>query len=253
MDSPQLPPIVQAYGSPCPAVSQLDTLENRLHQQEKLSQVLINQALKIKEEILQELKEGSPTKVQPAKLMLKEHITMITNVVNSLNHDIQKMEKQIYSRDYVLAESNKAIKALELHYSKSLTDLKSRIVRCDSSISKLNSIQKQCNDAIKVQTDSVGNLERELERLRHETEFKLLSVSNKLDQKSSTQEMSIENIQTNSNIIVSNIEKRTRLLFEETKNSLEAQIRNIENDVKNLDFNLMNAVRQENNGQIQHL
>lgn len=89
MNAPLLPRIGQAHDSPYQTISQLDTIEGRLQQQERLSEVLINQALKIKEEILQELKDGSGAKVQPAKLMLKEHIALITNVVNSLNHDIQ--------------------------------------------------------------------------------------------------------------------------------------------------------------------
>ncbi|XP_036367353.1 protein FAM81A-like [Octopus sinensis] len=253
MNAPQLPPIGQAHYSHYQGISQLDTIEGRLQQQERLSEVLINQALKIKEEILQELRDGSGAKVQPAKLMLKEHIAMITNVVNSLNHDIQKMEKKIGSRDYALSESNKAIKSLEIHHAKSLTDLKARIVRCDSSIAKLNSIQKQCNDAIKFQTDCVNNLEKELEKLRHETEYKLLTVSGKLDKNSTAYQRNIESIQANSNLNVSNVETKTQMLFEEIKTSLESQIRNIENDVKNLDLTLMNSVRQENNGQLQHL
>lgn len=78
-------------------------------------------------------------------------------------------------------------------------------------------------------------------------------MSGKLDKNSTAYQRDIESIQTNSNLKVSNVETKTQMLFEEIKTSLESQIRNIENDVKNLDLTLMNAVKQENNGQLQHL
>lgn len=73
--------------------SQLNLIQERLWQQERMSEVLIKQAVKIKEEIMRDLAKQSQEKIFQPGGILQEHIKAITNVVNYLNQDIKVGDK----------------------------------------------------------------------------------------------------------------------------------------------------------------
>lgn len=70
--------------------SRLDLLEERLTQQERNSQNLVDRAFKIKEDVIDSLNftHGTWQEEKHARNMLQEHIRTITAVVNRLNSDI---------------------------------------------------------------------------------------------------------------------------------------------------------------------
>lgn len=77
--------------------SRLDILEERIAQQEKNSQALIERAFKTKEDVIESLNftHGTWQEEKHARNMLQEHIRTITAVVNRLNNDIAVSEKYI--------------------------------------------------------------------------------------------------------------------------------------------------------------
>lgn len=74
--------------------SRLDILEERLAQQERNSQQLIDRAFKIKEDVIDSLNftHGTWQEEKHSRSMLQEHIRTITAVVNKLNTDISVSE-----------------------------------------------------------------------------------------------------------------------------------------------------------------
>lgn len=76
--------------SPSRGPSRLDLLEERLHQQEKNSQQLLDRAFRTKEDVIESLNftQGTWQEEKHARNMLQEHIRTITAVVNRLNNDI---------------------------------------------------------------------------------------------------------------------------------------------------------------------
>lgn len=70
--------------------SRLDILEDRIAQQEKNSQAVLERAFKTKEDVIESLNftHGTWQEEKHARTMLQEHIRTITAVVNRLNSDI---------------------------------------------------------------------------------------------------------------------------------------------------------------------
>ena len=62
---------------------------------------------------------------------------------------LQAIEDSIKSRDNAHVGTNNAVKNLEVHHVATLTDLKGRIVRCDSAIAKLGTDVRSCFDSIR--------------------------------------------------------------------------------------------------------
>jgi hypothetical protein len=59
------------------------------------------------------------------------------------------LEESIKARDTAHVGTNNAVKNLEVHHVATLTDLKGRIVRCDSAIGKLGGDVRSCFDSIR--------------------------------------------------------------------------------------------------------
>ena len=76
--------------SPSRGPSRLDLLEERLSQQEKNTQGLVERAFRTKEDVIESLNftHGTWQEEKHARNMLQEHIRTITAVVNRLNNDI---------------------------------------------------------------------------------------------------------------------------------------------------------------------
>lgn len=62
---------------------------------------------------------------------------------------LQAIEESIKSRDNAHVGTNAAVKNLEVHHVASLTDLRGRIVRCDTAIGKLSGDVRSCFDSIR--------------------------------------------------------------------------------------------------------
>lgn len=85
----------------------------------------------------------------------------------------QSLEDSIRSRDSAAVGTNTAVKNLEVHHVASLTDLRGRIVRCDTSIAKLSQELRSCFENIKqVGQGQQDQQNRLLDRI-HEMESKV--------------------------------------------------------------------------------
>ena len=78
--------------------SRLDLLEERLNQQERNTQNMLDRAFKIKEDVIDSLNftHGTWQDEKHARNMLQEHIRTITAVVNKLNADIAVSRFHMY-------------------------------------------------------------------------------------------------------------------------------------------------------------
>lgn len=86
----------------------------------------------------------------------------------------QSLEESIRSRDSAAVGTNTAVKNLEVHHVATLTDLRGRIVRCDTSIAKLSQELRSCVDNLKqVGQGQQDQQNRLLDRI-HELESKVL-------------------------------------------------------------------------------
>ena len=61
----------------------------------------------------------------------------------------QTLEKQLMMKDQVYTGTQTAVTNLEMHHVAGLTDLRGRVVRCDTAISQLSADLKFCTDSIK--------------------------------------------------------------------------------------------------------
>jgi hypothetical protein len=78
---------------------------------------------------------------------------------------VQFLEAQIKERDGATIGTQHVVKNLELHHVAGVTDLRSRVVRCDASIARLATDLKAAFDSI--QAVAQRQQEQIIEKLHH--------------------------------------------------------------------------------------
>ncbi|KAL8562626.1 hypothetical protein ACOMHN_011198 [Nucella lapillus] len=209
--------IVPVVSSDIP--NRIDSLEERLHAQERTTQGLIDRAFKIKEDVIDSLNfaHGTWNDEKQARGLLQEHIRTITAVVNRLNGDISSIEESIKARDSAHVGTNNAVKNLEVHHVATLTDLKGRIVRCDSAIGKLGTDVRSCFDSIRQlnqQQQEVSN--RIMDRING-VEQQLIAINNQVERNSGESRMKLTHLEGDTNTQMSMIDAKSRQMVDDVK------------------------------------
>ncbi|XP_064609737.1 protein FAM81A-like [Liolophura sinensis] len=228
------------------APSRLEVLEDRLNQQERNTQRLIERAFKIKEDVLDSLNfsKGTWQEEKHSREMLAEHIRNITAVVNKLNSDIGIIEEQLRARDASATTTTSAVKNLEVHHVATLTDLRGRVVRCDNSISKLSTDLRSCHDYVK----SVGNQQQDIQakfndRL-HSLEAQILQVLNQLDRSSSDNKIQLQQVEGGTNHQLTLLESKTKSQVEDLRNNLSTYHITEEAEREKLEARLLSSIEK---------
>ncbi|KAL3866732.1 hypothetical protein ACJMK2_044013 [Sinanodonta woodiana] len=226
--------------------SRIDLLEERLAAQERSTHEALDRAFKIKEDVIDSLNftNGTWQEEKHARAMLQEHIRTIMTVVNRLNSDIASLDEQIRSRDQATAGTNSAMKNLEVHHVASLTDLRGRIVRCDTSISKLASELRNISDTMKqVSQQQQDSQNKVMERI-HGLESKLISIGNQLERNNSEQKMRLQHLEGDTGQQMSILDARIRQIIDDLKNSVTSSQGNAESEREKLEARLEGTIEK---------
>ncbi|XP_031705224.1 protein FAM81B [Anarrhichthys ocellatus] len=131
---------LQRYQNP----TRPDDLEGGLSSQERTLAVLLEQALRIKQEVAAGLQsaQGSVQVEALSRKLLENHMLTMTGIVKQLSMDIQALERQIAQRDSVTSGTTMAVQSLDLKNVAGIGDLRGRVtsyyIRCDAGIAKLS-------------------------------------------------------------------------------------------------------------------
>ncbi|XP_051518729.1 protein FAM81B [Myxocyprinus asiaticus] len=168
---------------PYPSHEKSGYLESRMSNQDRTLSTLLEQAFKIKDDVVTGLRaaQGSVLMESSARKLLESHIQTITHIVRQLSKNIQVLETQIIERDHLTAGTTFAVKSLDHKNMTGIGDLRGRVARCDASISKLSAdVGAGGWDILKLQKE-VSELRSGLELKLRDMELKLFREIGKLD------------------------------------------------------------------------
>ncbi|XP_029533295.1 protein FAM81B isoform X2 [Oncorhynchus nerka] len=160
-----------------------DVIEGRLTNQERTMSVLLEQAFRIKEEVVASLHftQGSVQSETSSRRLLESHIHTITHIVKQLSTDIQVLKSQIAQRDSVTSGTSFAMQSLDHKNLAGFGDLRGRVARCDANIAKLSGdVSDRAQEIARLQ-QGVSEVKSGLgERLR-EIDIKLSQAVSRLE------------------------------------------------------------------------
>ncbi|ESO92440.1 hypothetical protein LOTGIDRAFT_83787, partial [Lottia gigantea] len=202
----------------------LDSLEDRISQQEQNTQALLQRTMKIKEDVIDSLNftHGTWNDEKHARSLLQEHIRSITAVVNRLNHDISALEESIRHRDSATVGQNSALRNLEVHHVGSLTDVRGRIVRCDTSIARLGVEVKSCVQSIRTLSQQQQGLANSQSERMNGIESQIATLSQHVERIAGESKIKIQHVEGDTSQYLNMLDGKTRKMIEDLKNSLGA-------------------------------
>ena len=204
--------------------NRIDSLEGRLSQQEKTTRSLVERAMKVKEDVVESLSFAQMNwqSERKARDLLQEHIKTITSVVKRLSREIEVLEGEIRSRYNQFDGQSKAVKNLELHHVAGVTELRSRVNRCDAAIQRLI-IDLRSN------TDSINELKQQQQVSAKETNNRLQQIEDsinkislKFERYAMEQESTVEKVKGSANEQVVRLDSKTKALVEGVQGSVSS-------------------------------
>ncbi|XP_069081663.1 protein FAM81B isoform X2 [Pleurodeles waltl] len=158
-------------------------LEDRVSNQERTTAILLDQAFRLKDELVVSLRNsrGSYQGEVMAHRLLENHIHTITSIVSQLSRDIEALEEQIRTRDGVSTCTSFAVQTLDHKHINGIGDLRGRVARCDASISKLSGDLTITRQEMKQQEKEVHSLRVALEVHAKESDMKVMQLLGKME------------------------------------------------------------------------
>lgn len=209
--------------NPGQTLTRLSLLEGRLAQQELTTSTLLDRALKVKKDVIDslEMNHGTWYEEKQARQLLQDHIRTITDVVKKLNHDIQYLEAQIRERDGATVGTHTVVKNLELNQVAGVTDLRGRVVRCDTSIARLSADLKNAFDTIRNLSQQQQEHSARVVENVHALDTRIREVRSILDKTNTEQTMHLQHVQTGTSHQMTDLDSRNRSVTDELRHEME--------------------------------
>ncbi|MBN3316772.1 ARSK Arylsulfatase, partial [Atractosteus spatula] len=163
--------------------NRLGFLEGRLSNQEHSMAVLLEQAFRIKEDIIANLRasQGASVSEATSRRLLESHIHTITHIVKQLSKDIEVLEGQILQRDSVSSGTSFAVQSLDHKNLAGIGDLRGRVARCDASIAKLSGDVTAAGQEVHRLQKEILDVRAALDLRLKEMELKVTQVLEKVE------------------------------------------------------------------------
>lgn len=203
-------------------LSRMDFLEDRLINQEKTTRSLIDKALRVREDMEENLSYAqiSLKGEKKARALLQEHIRTITSVVKRLSREIEVLESELRSKESKLEGNSTAFKNLELHHVAGVTDLRGRVARCDHAIERLLTDVRTCAEAInELRQKQDANIKSTNEKLQN-VQSVINDLALKFEKYSSEQSTSIQRIKGQADEQVTLLDSKTKSVVEDLRGTI---------------------------------
>ncbi|XP_056393928.1 protein FAM81B [Hyla sarda] len=180
---------------PAIPVHRVELLEDRLFNQEKTTTTLLDQAFKIKEDVaMLRGNRGHPWDLM-AQRLLENHMQTVIQIVKQLGKDIEVLENEIRTRDTVSSGTSFAVQSLDRKHLAGIGDLRGRVARCDSSITKLSGDLMTTKQEVRAHEKELHNLSAALEARMKELDLKVLQLIGKMEASIFEQNNKVKNTQ----------------------------------------------------------
>ncbi|KAJ7335766.1 hypothetical protein JRQ81_013707 [Phrynocephalus forsythii] len=228
----------QSFLPAIPSISgnRVNSLEDRLSNQERTTAVLLDQAFRIKDGIVSYLQgnKGFQPGEATARQLLENHIQIITSIVKKLSHDIEMLERQIKTRDDVTSGTNFAMQSLDHKHMQGVGDLRGRVARCDASISKLSGDINIIRHEISKLEREIHTIQSSLENYVNNVETKVIQLLGKIETSNTEQNSNLKAIEGNQHHELQLLDLKTTGILNDFKEQIQNQRKWAENEVRRL-------------------
>nr|DBA23399.1 TPA: hypothetical protein GDO54_014315 [Pyxicephalus adspersus] len=212
----------------------VEFLEDRLSNQEKTTNILLEQAFKIKEDVSM-LRGNRGTQWDlMAQRLLENHMQIVTQIVKQLSKDIEVLENEIRARDTASTGTNFAVQHLDRKHLSGIGDLRGRVARCDASIAKLSGDLVATKQELQVQEKEVRSINAAVEAHVKELDLKVMQLLGKMETSIFEQNNKVKSAQGEQRHEIQLLDLKLGGIFEDIQGQIHNQRRWAESKVEKL-------------------
>jgi len=216
-------------------------LEERLLEQEKTSRALVEKAFEFREHLTERNLETSTMDAALQKLW-HEHIRTITSSVRHLNREIDGLKDEIRSRDSITQSVNYQTLNVEQQVQTGVSDLRGRVVRCDTSIAQLAYDLRAMANNSQVEGEKLRRLEGASKSKTSQIDEQIVSLTKRLDHLITEQEGKIQQVKGNNEMQVEAVDSRIKAILEDMRLVMESNKKYAETERLRIEQQMMQLI-----------
>ncbi|CAK8676556.1 unnamed protein product [Clavelina lepadiformis] len=218
----------------------INNLEDRIWQQEKTTQALVEKAYELKEQLTEKFR---PTGMDAALQQLwHEHIRTITSTVKQLSRDLETVKYEIALRDSHVQDASLQTRNVGNLAQAGVADLRGRVVRCDTSISQLAHDVRLVTTTSQLETDRLKQAADNNKSKAEQMEKEIIELTKRMDYLLTEQEGKIRTIKGDSDQQMEVIDSRIKHILEDIRLTMESNKRWAESERLRIEQQLIQIV-----------
>jgi len=216
----------------------LHKLENRLRDQEKVSNRLLNRSFDLEDQL-----KGSMTS-QAINGAWNDHVINMTSQLRELSSEVENMKQQIAMANLNEQQyTQQAIGNVQQATTQGVTDLRGRVVRCDTNIAQLAQEMRNINRKTIQDTERLHQLADSSIEKTKSMQQQMDVLSRRMDKLLNEQEHKITQVEGSSSQQLEHIDLRMKAIIEDVRMQIDSNKKLSESERSRLEQQMSNLLQ----------
>ncbi|CAI2730304.1 unnamed protein product [Schistosoma spindalis] len=232
------------YIKEIPKCDRQSLVEWRLGVQESITVGILEKISLLKADMIEHLKRSNflEHEQKSQKDILINEIKTLLQSIEKIDLEVRKFEENVRDKWSTVKDAAVNLKNLENHHLTSLTDVRSRITRCDQAISTLSQRTNQTIDEVRQLVDTHKHDINELNGQLKLHEHKFAEITNQIDRDNVKFNSAVQRLEETLYKQIADVERRLQQKISELQNEIQVSIQQCQDEKRSLESRLLDSI-----------
>ncbi|CAH8572160.1 unnamed protein product [Schistosoma guineensis] len=232
------------YIKEIPKCDRQSLIEWRLGVQESITVGILEKISLLKADMIEHLKRSNflEHEQKSQKDILINEIKTLLQSIEKIDLEVRKFEENVRDKWSTVKDAAVNLKNLENHHLTSLTDVRSRITRCDQAISTLSQRTNQTIEEVRQLVDTHKHDINELNGQLKLHEHKFAEITNQIDRDNVKFNSAVQRLEETLYKQIADVERRLQQKISELQNEIQVSIQQCQDEKRSLESRLLDSI-----------
>ncbi|CAH8577680.1 unnamed protein product [Schistosoma bovis] len=232
------------YIKEIPKCDRQSLVEWRLGVQESITVGILEKISLLKADMIEHLKRSNflEHEQKSQKDILINEIKTLLQSIEKIDSEVRKFEENVRDKWSTVKDAAVNLKNLENHHLTSLTDVRSRITRCDQAISTLSQRTNQTIEEVRQLVDTHKHDINELNGQLKLHEHKFAEITNQIDRDNVKFNSAVQRLEETLYKQIADVERRLQQKISELQNEIQVSIQQCQDEKRSLESRLLDSI-----------
>ncbi|XP_018651935.1 subfamily M23B non-peptidase homologue (M23 family) [Schistosoma mansoni] len=232
------------YIKEIPKCDRQSLVEWRLGVQESITVGILEKISLLKADMIEHLKRSNFLEHEQKSqkdILINEIKTLLQNI-EKIDLEVRNFEENVRDKWSTVKDAAVSLKNLENHHLTSLTDVRSRITRCDQAISTLSQRTNQTIEEVRQLVDTYKHDVNELNGHLKLHEHKFAEITNQIDRDNVKFNSAVQRLEETLYKQIADVERRLQQKISELQNEIQVSIQQCQDEKRSLESRLLDSI-----------